>query len=249
MIAANAHGLLHVWEAQRCAHPVVRALHVLAAARPERGWSDWLHAPIGERDAALLNLHESLFGAELHTTAACPCCGDRLESEFEVADVRCESAAQPPAPRGVWLQLQLQGYAVDYRLPNSDDLLQVTAQRGDAQDAALRLMRRCVSRARLGGDEIDAAALPEAVAASLSAEMARQDPDAELRITLVCPACGASAQTHFDIVTYFWSEFDDWAQRVLADVHVLARAYGWSEDAVLALSPARRQIYLDMVGA
>ena len=249
MIAASTQGLLHVWEAQRCAHPVVRALHVLAAAWPERGWIEWLHTPIGERDAALLTLHESLFGSELHTTAACPRCGEGLESEFDVADVRSESAAQPPAPRSLRLQLQLQGYAVEYRLPTSDDLLQVTAQRGEAQDAALRLMRRCVSRAQRGGDDIDAAALPEAIVASLGAEMARHDPDAELRIAIVCPACFETTQTHFDIVGYLWSELDDWAQRVLADVHLLARAYGWSEDAVLALSPARRQIYLDMVVA
>jgi hypothetical protein len=34
---------------------------------------------------------------------------------------------------------------------------------------------------------------------------------------------------------------------LLAEVHVLAGAYGWSEDAILALSPSRRQHYIALV--
>jgi uncharacterized protein (UPF0212 family) len=247
MIAASAPGLLRVWEAQQCAHPVVQALHLLVEAWPERGWGDWLHASIGERDAALLRLHESLFGDELHTATACPHCGERLESSFSSADIRNGAPLQPRGSPD--LCLQQQGYAIDYRLPTSDDLLQITSQPAAPEDAVLRLMRRCVSRAQRGADAIDVAALPEAVVARLGAEMARHDPDARVRVGLVCPACGERSQIDFDVVSYLWSELDDWAQRVLADVHTLARAYGWSEDAILALSPARRQIYLDMVSA
>lgn len=245
MIAASAPGLLRVWEAQQRAHPVVQALHLLAEAWPERGWNAWLHASVGERDAALLSLHESLFGDELHTSTACPHCGERLESSFSVADIRSGTPTQPRSPPT--LCLQKQGYAINYRLPTSDDLLQITSPRHAAEDAALRLMRRCVSRAQHGADEIDVAALPEALVTSLGADMARHDPDAQVQVGLVCPACGEGSQLHFDVVSYLWSELDDWAQRVLADVHTLARAYGWSEDAILALSPVRRQIYLDMV--
>ena len=56
MIAASAPGLLRVWEAQQRAHPVERALHLLAEAWPEHGWSHWLHASVGARDAALLKI-------------------------------------------------------------------------------------------------------------------------------------------------------------------------------------------------
>jgi hypothetical protein len=204
MIAVDARALLRVWEEQQRAHPVQRALHLLAHAWPEHGEGGWLHAPIGTRDAALMRLHESLFGGALHTRTACPHCGERVELPFSVGDVLAGAAAQPDTPR--LLSLVQHGHAIDYRLPTSDDLLA-----GDA--------------------------------------MAQHDPDADVRITLACPACGDRSQAHFDIVSYLWSELDDWAQRVLADVHVLARAYGWSEDAILALSPSRRQIYLEMASA
>ena len=247
MIATSAPELLRVWESQQRAHPVERALHLLALAWPERGWDAWLNACVGERDAALLSLHESLFGGALHTTTACPHCGQRLESQFSAADLRSDPATQPRPPRP--LRLQQQGYAVDYRLPTSADLLQIGSQPHAGDEAALRLMRRCVSRAQHGGVEIDVAALPEAVVTSLGADMVRHDPDAQVQVGLVCPACGEASRMHFDVVSYLWSELDDWAQRALADVHTLAYAYGWSEDAILALSPVRRQIYLDMVSA
>jgi hypothetical protein len=50
-------------------------------------------------------------------------------------------------------------------------------------------------------------------------------------------------------VSYLWSELEEWAHRVLVDIHTLAGAYGWSERQILALSPVRRQLYVDMVRA
>jgi hypothetical protein len=246
-ITTDAGALLRIWEAQQGAHPVRRAVHLLAQAWPDTGPEGWLHAPIGMRDGALLRLHDSLFGDALRTSTACPHCGERIEPEFGVRDL-LEGAGAPGDAPGTH-SLVHRGHAIDYRLPTSDDLLAVTGRGDSAAGAAQRLMQRCVSRARRGSDEIDAGTLPDDVVAALGDAMARQDPQAEVRVALTCPACRVDLQVHFDIVSHLWSELDDWAQRVLADVHVLARAYGWDEDAILALSPARRAIYLEMVGA
>ena len=52
-----------------------------------------------------------------------------------------------------------------------------------------------------------------------------------------------------DIGSFVWHELTAWAQRAMDDVHVLARAYGWSESEVLALSAWRRQRYVELAGA
>jgi hypothetical protein len=39
------------------------------------------------------------------------------------------------------------------------------------------------------------------------------------------------------------------AKRLLGEIHNLASAYGWSEDAILSLSNSRRALYLQMVQA
>src|SRR5215207_7865062 len=93
MMAPSAEDLLRVWEEQRQADPVRRAVGVLATAVPELGWDGWMSAPIGSRDGALLDLQERLFGGDLHTTATCPDCRERVESTFHTSDVRAGASA------------------------------------------------------------------------------------------------------------------------------------------------------------
>ena len=78
-------------------------------------------------------------------------------------------------------------------------------------------------------------------------QMAEVDPQANLQLDLSCPACGHRWQVLFDIGSFFWSELNAWAQRLLAEVHVLASAYGWREADILNLSPSRRQFYLGLI--
>jgi hypothetical protein len=49
-------------------------------------------------------------------------------------------------------------------------------------------------------------------------------------------------------VPYLWTEISVAAQRLLIDVHALARAYGWDQDDILGMSSARRRFYLEVVG-
>ncbi len=94
------------------------------------------------------------------------------------------------------------------------------------------------------GGELDPA-LEDAVAARL----AEADPGARIDLAVDCPGCGAAWSAPFDIVSFLWAEVDACARRLVGDVHALASAYGWTEDDVLALSPARREAYLELVGA
>jgi hypothetical protein len=50
-----------------------------------------------------------------------------------------------------------------------------------------------------------------------------------------------------DIAAYLWQELHNWAVRVLDEVNILARAYAWREDDILALSPWRRRYYIQRV--
>ncbi len=76
--------------------------------------------------------------------------------------------------------------------------------------------------------------------------LAELDPAADLRFDLVCPACGHGWEPLFDVAAFLWAAVERWALLTLRDVHQLALAYGWRESDVLALSPLRRQLYLEM---
>ena len=75
------------------------------------------------------------------------------------------------------------------------------------------------------------------------------DPLADVQLAVTCGECGRHWDTTFDIASFLWTEICAAVERLLGDVHVLARAYGWSEAEVLAVGPRRRQYYLQAVGA
>ncbi len=270
--------LLHAWETLHGAAALDRSIGLLTAVWPELDDAHWRRVSIGDRDGCLFLLQESLFGGELQTVAACPACGERLESRFSVRDV-CTPPTQLPQPRPP-LQLDCEGYRVHYRLPCSEDMqtLPANASTAAAVDA---LLQRCIIDVRSQRDDerrtaenhaaedratqdqaaedaadptIDSRSMTiqrvsPAIRAQLCEAMAEQDPVADLQMAVVCPACAHRWSTAMDIASYLWDELDDWAQDLLAEVHVLAQHYAWSERDILAMTPVRRRFYLDLVQA
>ena len=91
-----------------------------------------------------------------------------------------------------------------------------------------------------------AAGLSEDVMEAIASRLAAADPLAEVLIDLSCLACRHQWQVLLDIERFLWTKISVLARRLLQEVHALASAYGWTEREILALSPARRQSYLEM---
>jgi|GEM_PF-618692 len=241
--------LLHAWETLHGTDDVARPLGLLQAVWPQDDPALWRRASLGQRDACLFLLQASLFGGRLNTVAACPACGERLESQFDVQDV-CAMPTRPPAPPAP-SELEHGDYLVSYRLPCSDDLQRLAGCEAgiDADAAVAELLRGCVLKAERGGQPLAPSRLPPSLVDCLDEAMARQDPLADLQLDVACPACGHRWSAGVDIARYVWDELDDWAQDLLAEVDLLARHYAWSERDILSLTPVRRRFYLDLVRA
>jgi hypothetical protein len=242
--ALTTSALLEAWERGRTARPLLRALDLLARVYPDATPEQMKALPIGQRDARLMEIREALFGPSLTCLAACPRCGERLEITLEISQLRSQPAAEDGAQV---YALAAGGCEVQFRLPNSQDMA-VLADLPDAGQARRALLERCVQQAARDGVPVNAADLPEELVGRIAGRMAQIDPLADIQIALTCPSCAQQWSTAFDIVSYLWSEINTWAMRVLREVHRLASAYGWSEAEILALSPARRQMYLELIG-
>lgn len=231
--------LLEVWERGSAGPPAARALALLALAAPELDDGAMRACTIGQRDALLLNLRERLFGATLAGVADCPACGATIETQWDAAHMR--AAAPPAAP----LMLEAGAVRIAYRLPNAGDLLDLPPGR-DSAASREALLARCIVAASVAGVACAPRDLPAWAGAQLEDAMAAADPMADVSVALDCPACGHGWRLGVDIASFLWTEIHAWAQRVLGDVHQLARAYGWSEAAILGLSAGRRQLYVAM---
>ena len=130
----------------------------------------------------------------------------------------------------------------EWRRPNSRDLALAVAA-ADPEEARRIMLSRCV-RGEIGG--VDATVWAETNGTALAGRMGELDPLAEVLIDLRCERCGQQWQALFDIVTFFWTELQARSRRLLQEVDLLARNYGWTEDAVLRLSEQRRRLYVDM---
>jgi hypothetical protein len=242
MRALSASRLLSVWERAHGRSQVERALALLAAACPEQTPEELARLAVGRRDRLLLTLRERTFGPRMMSRALCEECGEPVELTFEVSDIVAEGGEADES-----LALQLDGYDVHFRLPNSEDVSAVSAN-GDAAGASRLLLARCLLRVSKGGEEAAPDELPEQVREEVGRRMAEADPQSDVQMALTCPACGHGWLAPFDIVSYFWDEINAWAQRTLREVHTLASAYGWREEDILAMTPWRRHAYLEMIG-
>lgn len=234
--------LLEIWDRGLNTGPVRRALLLLEAACPETTLAKLENLNIGQRNALLLELRALTFGTHLEMRTNCPGCAEPLELECAVAELIADIPTDIPDV----LELEHSGHCIRYRLPNSIDL-EAIAGCTDNAVARDRLLARCMLPTVADQDDVSSTQLPSDVYDVLVAQMEQADPQADMRLALVCPACKLAWQASFDIVTFFWDEIQSWALRTLRDVHTLALSYGWRETDILALSSRRRQMYLELI--
>jgi len=226
--------LLTLWERGSTRHPIDRALLLCAWARPDLSPSRLADLPLGALNRTLLRLREISFGQSIEASVVCEGCGERLEIKLDTAKLLA-NAHENDTPA------EFEMFGLRFRVPCSRDLAAVAAEE-NVETAARKLLQQCYL-ARPDETMPDfTAILPKAEAA-----MDTLDPAADVNLELSCEECGHRWAAGFNIGTVLWAEIDARAGVLLSEVHGLARAYGWTEPEVLALSPHRRGVYLDMV--
>jgi hypothetical protein len=244
MAALTASKLLNVWERGFSQMPAEQALTLLHASVPELSFDAIASLPVGERDASLLRLREALWGPQMVAVAPCPRCSEGLDLTLSTEEILLGASG----PREAEYALRVDGFFVRFRPPTGEDLISLTPA-DSPEAAAAKILQQCLISAHRGAKSIGVSDFPPSLVDAIDRMMAESDPLAEIRLNLSCPACGHCWFAPLDIVSFLWSELDAWARRTLRDVHTLARAYGWREQDILALSSTRRHFYLGLVNA
>jgi hypothetical protein len=202
---------------------------------------------IGARDARLLQLRSRTFGDDLQAQTYCPACGEQLEFAISVADLSAPRAG-PVGNDLSWHFLDAAGWNLRFRLPRALDLIGLD-QASKSCDPRRAILERCVDNIEHDGSPASVAQLPEEIITALAERMEELDPCADILLALSCNECGRVWQAPFDIVGYLWAECGAYARRLLREVDALARAYGWREADILAMSSRRRRAYLELPAA
>lgn len=240
--------VLEVWAWAEPLHAVDRTLALLAAGLPDAAPDALASVSLGERNALVLALRECTFGTRLDAHASCPRCAAALELSTTTTALR--AAADPALPAGddaAAGSVTVDGHTVALRRLDSHDLATI-AHHTDRDAARRALIARAVTSAVSDGVAVDPRALPDPVVAAIGQRLAALEPLLDLQLELACPCCGHAFAAPFDPGAYLWREVAVRARRLVREVDRLARAYGWTEDAVLAVPPVRRRAYLEQIG-
>lgn len=255
MQSLSADQIVRLWEIGQRQHPLDRALTCLLFASPGSSWATLKKLSVGQRDAALLLLRDRTFGSQLDSVAICPNCQMQLEFSLtttnllvsEVPNVANLSldALVPTETFPEIYQRQIDDLSIEFRLPDSQDLAAVAAI-ADPTAARQTLLKRCLLQVQQNDQTLEIETLPDQAIALVNQQLLEADPQAEILLDLACPNCEHQWQVLFDIAAFFWTELSAKAQRLLSEVHRLARFYGWREADILAMSSTRRQYYLEL---
>jgi hypothetical protein len=193
---------------------------------------------LGARNAALLALRNALFDRAWPLQSRCPACA--AECEFQIDSLAlAEELNRFEAAESATFEWA--GVAIVARPPNADDLRAISLQT-DTGSAVRALLARCLS------GELTLAEADDAAVEELGRRLERLDPGAAVGFALRCPACDHTWSAMVDVGDALWTELQRAAERSLVEIDALARAYGWTEDEVIRLSPTRRAAYLQLVG-
>lgn len=249
MRALSASDILYAWEAGRQKHPLDRALLLLALALPSFSPALLSSLTIGQRNRQLLLLRQQTLGESAQCFVQCPHCQEKLEFALDLS-IMIATTTETPDEQGEHGEhihnVSVDAFTISFHAPTSIDLASII-RCGDLQEGSRLLLERCVVQAAQDNQPIPVENLPQNVLQALSEAVVEHDPLAEMELALTCPACQHQWTSLFDIVSFFWTELDALAKRLLRDVHTIASAYGWRESEILALSTARRQYYLELI--
>lgn len=216
------------------------ALVLLAHVHPDRSAEVLAELPLGTRNAALWALRGRSFGPSASARARCATCNTELELDVPTTIHGSSCNVDDVA-------VAVGDYEVVARLVTTADVLALGVHEEHASARAV-LIARCVVAATHRGIAILAAELPPEVVTAVADRLEEQDPDACAAVACACAECGAHCELAFDVASFLGEEIAGRAVRIIDDIDALARAYGWNETEILALSGQRRRRYLAKLG-
>jgi phage FluMu protein gp41 len=205
---------------------------------------------VGDREALLLQLRQLSLGDRLDCVLNCPSteCQEKLDLELRADDLL---QSVPP----MWAdahEAQLRDgdatCSVRFRLVTGEDQEAVVElARHDHGAAGDVLLRRCVES--VGGSGTAIEEIPSALREQLGELMSELDPQAEVRLSVTCSACGRAFDALFDVASYLFHELQAGMRNLLQEVHLLAYHYHWGLAEILRLSARTRHRFLRLLEA
>ncbi len=193
---------------------------------------------IADRDQILLAVYLNTYGTKVETTATCSLCNCPFDIGFSLTELADElvhvnpaglNEADPSFPFKT-------SNGMKFRLPAGEDELAVMGMNPEAAERAL--FKRCmpVDTTTFNADIIQKAM--QKVAPLLDTEFETQ-----------CPECSGKQAFHFNLQQYLLTSLINERDKLVAEIHLLAKSYGWGLNEILELPRNVRNSYVSLAGS
>ncbi len=196
----------------------------------------------GDREALLFRLRALVFGDDLACVLDCPACGERMDVDLRISDLLLAPYPEVGERHTVGFEHGGERREALVRLVTGADQ-EAAARCGGPEAGVEELVSRCVVEVTGPGETVPPLVLADAVSDPLAA----LDPQAEVTIETVCPACDKPLNALVDAAAVLLAELTATDDRLLREVDAIARVYHWSEQEILALDVRRRRRYLELL--
>ncbi len=200
----------------------------------------WWRQTVGARSAALLALLRATDVAQAITTGL-RCvfadCSERFEIDLPHALLDALPGAEPPLGDAIELQ-RTAAPPLLLRRPTGEDLRSWREQPpADAANARTAMLNQLLLSGPLRPEDVEPA----------TRALANADPLVAFSVRCACPVCGHEAERDIDLEGLALARLAALQRTLLQELHLLAAHYGWTEGEILAVAPARRARYREMI--
>ncbi len=230
--------IIEAWDSVDDVSITKQILHILHIAYPNYSIAELGEMNLGKRNYLILKLRENLINDKINCSVKCNKCDTLLEFTLSTKNFNSCNEQLP------YYVFQYKDYLIKFRLLNSHDLIAVECFNG-LEQAAIEIFKRCIIEAQYKKEEINLSDIPNEIIQELETEIINIDPLLEIDLELCCGNCQHTWQSPLAIASFFCNEFSMLAKKMLHEIHCLALAYGWSEQAIITMSQKRRHYYLE----
>jgi len=193
---------------------------------------------VADRDRLLAAVHMNTYGSRVSTSVCCAGCKVVFDVDFSLAELQ-QHQDRGPQCRDIERRPDGSFRLADgrrFRLPTGEDECAVLGMA--PEEAEAELLRRCLFDGDPTRDNSDVDRLMEDAGPVLA-----------LELTASCPECGREQSVYFDIQRYLLTALSQERHLLVHEIHMLARAYGWSLTEILGLPRSTRRGLVALIDA
>jgi hypothetical protein len=190
--------------------------------------------PVADRDRLLTAVYINTYGPVINTTVTCPYCKSKFDLGFTLDEWAndIEKGKKDPLNGKVTPYPFTTPGGIRFRLPTGDDELAVMGFEISMAEAGL--LQRCIPEDTVKYDD-----------ELLQKAMQETAPLADREFEAPCPECGGKQWFHFNMQQYLLSSLLQEKETLVAEIHHLARYYGWGLSEILDLPRTLRKSYVN----